>query len=57
MTHCHYDACVMSVGNSDRITSTMAQALLGGRGGSELPPHGQDNRAELTRTRTLSSTR
>src|SRR6266511_4409602 len=26
----------------------MAQALLGGRGGSELPPHGTGNRAEIT---------
>src|SRR6266508_4590337 len=26
----------------------MAQALLGGRGGSELPPHGTGNRIEIT---------
>jgi hypothetical protein len=41
--------------NVDGITVTMAQALLGGRGGSELPPHGQDNRPEITRTRTSSN--
>src|SRR5919197_2017569 len=33
----------------------MAQALLGGRGGSELPPHGQGNRDEITLTRRLSN--
>jgi hypothetical protein len=41
--------------NVDGITVTMAQALLGGRGGSELPPHGQDNRAEITLTGELSN--
>src|SRR6266487_6463056 len=35
----------------------MAQALLGGRGGSELPPHGEDNRAEITSTRMFPNTR
>jgi predicted ATPase len=29
----------LSIDNSDGITVTMAQALLGGRGGSELPDH------------------
>ena len=34
-------------------TATTAQALLGGRGGSELPPHGQDNRSEINATRKI----
>src|SRR5919198_4816653 len=33
----------------------MAQALLGGRGGSELPHPGQDNRAKITRARRFST--
>src|SRR5919198_1800650 len=34
----------------------MAQALLGGRGGSELPPHGTRNRVRITPAERRSST-
>jgi hypothetical protein len=37
-------------------TVPVAQALLGGCGGSELPPHGTGNRPETTPTETLSDT-
>jgi hypothetical protein len=38
--------------NPDTSEVPMAQALLGGRGGSELPPHGTGNRAEITPPRS-----
>jgi glutamate--cysteine ligase len=41
---------------SGTSTAPMAQARLGGRGGSELPPHGTRNRAQITPTEMFSNT-